>query len=82
MSLAWPLIVLLIRVLIAALLVNGLLMLLSPAVWQHTPWWFRSLSGIPSNRNPSPRSGQQKVAPGASLGKQSLRHDASPRSGR
>jgi len=53
MSLAWPLIVLLIRVLIAAVLINGLLMLAAPAVWHRTPWWFRSFSGIPPNRNPN-----------------------------
>jgi hypothetical protein len=40
-------------VLIAALLVNGLLMLAAPAVWHQTPWWFRSFSGIPTNRNPN-----------------------------
>jgi len=52
-TLAWPIIVLFLRKLIAAILVNGLLILVSPVVWHRTPWWFRSVSGIPGNADPN-----------------------------
>jgi hypothetical protein len=49
---SWDLILLacFLRLLFAMIVINALLMMLSPTAWHRTPWWFRSMSGIPGDR--------------------------------
>ena len=44
------------RLVFAIVVINALLMLLTPTIWHRTPWWFRSLSGIPGDRSPHGRN--------------------------
>jgi len=41
----------LLLLIVAAVLINALLMITSPILWARTPWWLRSFAGIPGGQN-------------------------------
>jgi hypothetical protein len=47
----WLSILLLVALLLIGIVVNALLMLISPGRWRRLPWWFKALSGIPSEKH-------------------------------